>query len=419
MNWKTEQPGMIFFCHEPQQWPIPHETLSYTTLREIEKCPRCWALSHAAYPDIWEKNGYPQIPSVPAVFGTIVHRAVESITRELIETGCESTEDPCLVQILRSHGGWSKILMSLVDEVLPEKNHNPRLDKRYGILRAKTSSQVPKMRETAQNILRRIDLGCSQKRNSGKTKSKALKFGSYSEVYLESSDIQFHGRIDLIKITEDGCVIIDFKTGHRCTEHELQVQIYALLWWLDTNHNPTRKRATKLGLSYKNGDVWLEGPSEDKLRHLKSKLIERASQARMSLTCEPPEIKPALETCSFCLVRHLCNEYWAGTNQQNHRANGQTFEFVDIEARIERRHGPRSWDAKVNVAPGLQHDETILVRMDAHHEVLEYCYATNQKIRMLNCHPADAVMNNEEGPKVIYLNNASEVFIVPNQNNQG
>jgi hypothetical protein len=165
MNWKTEQPGMMFFCREPQQWPLPPDTLSYTTLREIEKCPRCWTLSHAAYPDIWEKNGYPQIPSVPAVVGTIVHRAVELIMRELIKTGCQSTEDPRLVQILKSHGGWSTILMSIVDEVLSEEKHNPRSDKRYGILRAKTASQVSNMRETAQNILRRIDLGCSQKGN--------------------------------------------------------------------------------------------------------------------------------------------------------------------------------------------------------------------------------------------------------------
>jgi len=308
--------------------------------------------------------------------------------------------------------------MSIVDEVLPEENHNPRLDRWYGILRAKTTSQVSKMRETAQNILRRIDLRCSQEGISGESRTGSLGLGSYSEVYLESSDIPFCGRVDLIKVMEDGCVIVDIKTGHRSIEHELQVQTYALLWWLDANRNPARKRATKLGLSYKTGEVWIEGPSEDELRQLQSKIMQRASRAKTSLTYDPPEAKPALETCSFCLVRHLCNEYWTETTQNHHLANGHTLKFVDIEARIDGRHGPRSWDAKVSVAPGLRHAEAILVRVEAHLGLLEYCHATNQRIRMLNCNLADAAMDHGEGPKTIYLNNASEVFIVPIQNNR-
>src|SRR2546430_2535646 len=43
----------------PSTWPSPPTEMSVSTLRELEACPRRWALSSARYPEIWDRVGYP------------------------------------------------------------------------------------------------------------------------------------------------------------------------------------------------------------------------------------------------------------------------------------------------------------------------------------------------------------------------
>jgi hypothetical protein len=67
---------------------------SYSSLKEIDACPRRYALSRSSYPQLWDGQGYPQVPATAALFGDVIHGALDRIVRALIAAGCASPQDP-------------------------------------------------------------------------------------------------------------------------------------------------------------------------------------------------------------------------------------------------------------------------------------------------------------------------------------
>ena len=74
----------IQFISKPIEWPEIPVKMSYSQLLKIEACPYGWALSRAKYPDIWDRDGYPERPGVKAIIGSIVHVGIEKIIKNLI-----------------------------------------------------------------------------------------------------------------------------------------------------------------------------------------------------------------------------------------------------------------------------------------------------------------------------------------------
>ena len=79
----------------PSAWPNAPAEMTVTALAEIEACPRRWALGAAPYPDLWSGRGYPPRVQLSALAGTVVHRALEAITRELVRAGCPTATPGC------------------------------------------------------------------------------------------------------------------------------------------------------------------------------------------------------------------------------------------------------------------------------------------------------------------------------------
>jgi CRISPR/Cas system-associated exonuclease Cas4 (RecB family) len=410
-----ELPAPIYYCQEPKKWPEPPSLMSFTTLIEIEKCPRCWALVNAKYPNIWAKKGYPNRPTVYTIKGLTIHRVIEAIIKDLIVMKCRSINDSCFVQILKKHGGWSTVLAKVLNDVLLEEKHNPRLSGQYNSLRTKIRSQIPMMREATQNILRRVDLTNRVKGTYERQTGGALGLGSYTEVDLECREIGFCGRVDLITLKEGYCLITDFKTGEYKDQHELQVRVYALLWALDECRNPLRRLADRLCLSYKTKNIHIHGPSEYDLNELKSQLQDRVSRAKSEITSDKPIAKLSLENCKYCFVRHLCDEYWTEQAQRYHCGEGAGDKFVDVEVVLENRHASNIWKAILCTELPLLDSERVLVRTDYHLDLFEYCYETKQKIRMLGCRMMSINNEQETTNSLDYLHNPNEVFAVPSQ----
>jgi len=81
--------------------PAPPAHWSYSTLKEIETCPRRYVLGHASYPDLWDDLGYPPLPHSAALFGDVVHASLERIIKDLVGAGCASSASPEAVSVLR------------------------------------------------------------------------------------------------------------------------------------------------------------------------------------------------------------------------------------------------------------------------------------------------------------------------------
>ena len=62
------------------------------------------------YPDLWDGRGYPRVPAFAALFGDVVHGALDTIVRALVAAGCESAQSAEAVTVLRQLGGYTAVI---------------------------------------------------------------------------------------------------------------------------------------------------------------------------------------------------------------------------------------------------------------------------------------------------------------------
>jgi len=336
------------------RWPLPPRWWSYSTVQEIEDCPRRWMLRHADYPDIWDRHGYPDRPNLPALTGDVMHGALERVIGAMAEAGCEAAATSAASLVMRQLGGFSAVVTSCIDDRLAAFKDNPRARDRVDGLREALRGRVPQMRQQVQAIVAMTDLAPNEGaafRAPSTDRREPLPPGSHPEVELRVPSLGWVGRADLIRVEDDGCEITDYKTGARSDRHVEQIQIYALLWNLDSELNPSGSVAKRLTLRYADGDVDIRAPSVHDLRQLEKALVERTAQALQDLVDRPPLAKPAPETCSGCPVRHLCPEYWVSLDVSPTIGDAPALKPGDLEVRLAGRTGPKSWEGEVVHGP--------------------------------------------------------------------
>ena len=118
----------VFTTVTPTHWQAPPEWMNFHYLVRAEQCPRSAALRHATYSQLWNRRGYPDKPSLAALAGTVVHRAIARIVRALAASGIGSFEDPRSVAILKSLGGYSNVIAESVTDVFQSLAGNPRFE---------------------------------------------------------------------------------------------------------------------------------------------------------------------------------------------------------------------------------------------------------------------------------------------------
>lgn len=107
-------------------WPTTPALWSYSSLKEMEVCPRRWMLSRATYPDLWDRRGYPALPAVAVIFGNVVHGVVERLAQSLADAGIDSATPGAVIRVLGDQGGWRGIVMREIEHQLARFDDNPR-----------------------------------------------------------------------------------------------------------------------------------------------------------------------------------------------------------------------------------------------------------------------------------------------------
>jgi len=296
----------------PDSWPASPATMFYSTMLAIERCPRAWALVRAEHCGI---SGYPEKPTVGAVRGRVIHRALERCALAMCESGNSSVDAVSIVTVLRALGGLSKILVESAAEEMAILAQNPRASSHLDDYDKALSQDLPKMRSTLQQMLRGTDIaqGSVRTDHGAGASPRALGEGSHPEQWVEASDLGWAGIVDLLTLSPSGCVMTDFKTGVLKPEHEFQVRVYATIWALDSVRNPDSRLATELRLTYPTQTVQVSAPTRAEVEVLTAELRQRASAARSEVEQNPPPARPEPETCRWCQTRQLCEEYWAAS----------------------------------------------------------------------------------------------------------
>lgn len=402
----------IWNASAPTAWPDAPAEMTVTTLSGIESCPRRWALGAAHYPELWSGRGYPPRVQLGALSGTVVHLALEVITRALVKARCQSLHDPTALQVMKDLGGYTQVVNDCINRTLELLATSPRAQRVLEYATRSLRAQVPQLRTRTQAMLCRLRLHPTQVPDSRRAASKTLgplSMGAFPELTLRAKHIGWKGKADLLVLSEHACEIFDFKTGAPDEYHEFQIRVYALLWSRDAELNPDRRCADRLVLAYGHGDVEVVPPREADLDELERHLIARSAAALAALAQEPPDAKPDPQECPYCDVRHMCTEYWSGKTQHLMGPVLGDRHLADATLSITGRHGPSSWDALIASSAIAKHGQRVLLRADGRSLLL----VPRQIVRVLSAHVATTAEEDESECVLIFtLGAASEVFLV-------
>jgi hypothetical protein len=327
---------------------------SFSALREAGACPRRYALSRARYPDLWDGHGYPRLPSLPAVFGDVVHGALDTIMKALVAAGCESVQSAEATQVLRTLGGYTAVIEASAEARLSGLAGNPRLrgDLQQRLQRD-LSRRIADARAQVQAHVSRSDLApaaaapgaaaafAATPRSPEGGKRAPLAAGTYAEVALASQHLRLAGRVDLLRVSGTGAGITDYKTGAESPVHVEQLELYALLWDLDHDANPGRLPVTSLTAAYPGRDVTVPVPDEQGMREIEKRTAAAIADAETEVSADVPRAKPSPENCANCDVRHLCDAYWPAVAPDPSALDDGS--RLDCQGLVGTRQGPRSW----------------------------------------------------------------------------
>ncbi|MEA2492175.1 MAG: hypothetical protein QOJ29_86 [Thermoleophilaceae bacterium] len=387
-------------------WPAAPATWSYSSLREAAECPRRWMLSRATYALVWGRPGYPQRPVLPALIGSVMHGALETILLALHARGSSSATDPLTVEVLKELGGFSAILQAGIDRELDRLKDNPRANHSMPQLASALAQRVPDMRQRVQTLIARANLSPEPQDRPVEPRGRVpsrhpLGEGTHPEVALHVDSLRFTGRADLLSILDGECTLTDYKTGARAEHHLDQLRIYALLWSQDAQLNPDGSLADRLEVAYATHDDVHEAPGRAELEQIEIQLTTSIAQAEEHLAERPPRAIPESAMCRLCGVRHLCDAYWpSDAGKANSPGGSEAGSFVDCEVSVVARNGPRSW---VVVLEQGEDQGRGLLRTPSEVDT----YRRGQRLRLLG---VGYTRDDESDTAILTLAQSSEVF---------
>lgn len=360
----------VFTTVTPTHWHTPPEWMNFHYLVRAERCPRSAALRHATYSQLWNRRGYPDKPSLPALAGMVMHRAIARIVRALADSGIGSFEDPRSVAILKSLGGYSKVIAESVTDVFQSLAGNPRFALVSSSSLSRLNNRLPAIREQVQLQLSRLkwklqppptDLTEDLDTDTVAGDRVPLEQGTHFEVELRHPGIKWRGFADLIEFRDDLCRIEDFKSGEPLDDHLLQLQIYGLLWCHDQELNPTKTAVDKLVICYPNGNRIVPYDNKSGSR-LAQELQARTKAVRKAVSGSESQANLDAERCPKCDVRHLCSAYWTKDRPASVDASPERVELDDIQLVLRSRKGQNTWLAECQLSNHVPVGSTVLLR---------------------------------------------------------
>jgi len=431
-------PDRLWLAKGPEVPAPGPRNYSFSTLRAVEACPRRWSLERADYPAIWDQPGFPRRVYASTIAGTILHEALGDVVgrvgsrRLQLANPDEVLPEAHLIASLRSMGGITKVLNEKAARALEKLEINPRVSLQLGEIKDRVARELPTLRRRFQRLIGQLDLSEATAERpqretgpQGDTGSARVEPGLHSEVWLEHAELKMGGRVDLLEVRPDGCIITDFKSGSHDESHMEQVLIYALLWTRDATRNPDGLPVTALRLVYPDGTVTVPVPDDRVLGDLEAQLTERITVASRLMTVAPATAKPSPDTCRWCSVRHLCEDYWTDSKREaDQRGLPDPSSYFDVELRVDEVIGDWHYSATLlslgwTAQPPVDLGDTVPLRTKAGDRRFLSLLRSGSVVRILGC----ALWTESEGDSSspayqLQLTTNSEVFRVVAEGDQ-
>jgi len=406
----TDEHRQLFKIIAPAAWPVAPLTMSYSTLKQLEMCPRQWGLRHAKYPGLWSGAGYPGRVIAAQLRGTVIHGAIEAIVAEARK---HNTASGGYSLVLRELGGLTAVLRRQIGRQYEVLKANPRAMRQLPILKDAVRRNLQEWRSSLQDMVGRLPVSLPPKVRSredpaGVTQRTGLRPGVHVEVALEDQLGRWRGIVDLLRASPDGCEIVDMKLGARQPDHDLQVRLYAVLWASDHHRNPGQWPVTKLTVRYTDVDHDVPVPTHEEAQRLAQSLEARCEAINRDIAQPPPPARLG-DHCLHCDVRHLCNDYWETQGLSSFaRGSGKR---VDVQLRItESPKGPTA-RATGRRAGWETNEKEVMIRWSARNQAQWCDLATGESIRVLGALWQDDLDEIASTP-IVVIGDTTEVFSV-------
>lgn len=307
----TEQ---FYHLAGPVEWATAPAVYSYTSLRQIEKCPLAWQLQNSKYAHF---ERYPVRPNPAGIEGEIVHEVVERLLREVAGQGMPVIASESFRKCIAAfdlHGSIGKAIEQHLEVV---KRHPRGRGFRFLSSIQDIQNKVVRLfRDQYEKIHSAIDRSGAKLIKSsnpnkicwnGKNELEFLELLKRIHVLTEMSltieSPPFKVRIDSVCYCDNNVVISDFKSSNFKNEYIEQLLIYSTVLFksknIITNH------------AYLFCIDRFEFIELDKniIEKIYLELTDRISYANNTLKNSP--VTAVLnESCAFCPVRQFCDKYW-------------------------------------------------------------------------------------------------------------
>ena len=393
-------------------WPTQSRTLpelpdhwSYSTLKEIEACPRQYVLGRASYPELWDRSGISRSDRIrqhcSATSSTMRWRGS---SRRSSRPAAPHPTRPRPSQCYVNWAATQRWPLRRWQARLARLDGNPRVDEdRRGRLQQLLEDRIPEARTEIQGYLQRMALipkptAARGGRGGIVPKRRPLGVGSHPEASLRADELRVKGRVDLITVTAEGADIVDHKTGAQDPSHLDQLRFYAMLWDQDEVANSARTPVGTLTASYPTTEESLPAPDAAKnWPTLASRTAERVAAADGQVVVRCPGSARLASRAAYCSVRSLCDAYWSEVVPDPAEVTDGT--WFDYEGVVAAQNGVKSWWMRD------PHDRRkMLVRTPPGRQL-----SPGQRLRILGLRRED---DPELEAPVATLTTSSELFVV-------
>lgn len=253
---------------------------------------RYLSLKQCPLKEIWASSRQPLLPCNPAAYlGTAIHRMLELTFQGRISNRDELSDV------------WDNEIERLEKEML----NNP-VEKHLVPLRMSVFNfEVKKL--LAFKMICSLFSDIPRRKNSG---SK-----SCAEDWVQTPDGKVAGRIDLVKESDSGVEIVDYKIGplsddalpgNAKEEYLLQVKMYAALYY--AMHGEWPVTLTLVGINQESITIEVEPEECAKLLQEAEKSVDDINEL-IETGLKPEDFaQPSTEVCKYCLFRPACSKYW-------------------------------------------------------------------------------------------------------------
>ncbi len=302
-------------------------------------------------------------------------------------------------------GGISAVIRDQINQAFEIQRGNPRAASLIDYEKARIEPELVRVRNIVKNLISGIRLtGEPPPHGSGKPSSRgALRPGTYCELTIKNTQLNWSARVDVLSIDSTGCEIVELKSGEFREEHARQLRTYEVLWLSDAELNPSRRPATSLLLIYPNKVVSLPVSTDAELAAKIEEIKSESARVSKDLSDMPPTAQPSAENCSTCDFRHLCDQYWSSSAPLGN--NGM---YADVEVLVSKKIGGRHLFVNVERSSKPSVSGELLVSVGNDSLLDPGALRIGQRFRLLDC----SVHRDAEDRLTLHLGHFSEAFLI-------